>query len=286
MQRLLVASVVAVVGLASCGSDGDESGPAGMTGSSFAAQASHIHGLGINPANGALYIATHSGLFRSDPGKAGPVRVGVGSQDTMGFTVAGPNRFYGSGHPAPEEPGFPNLGLIESRDGGESWRTISLAGEADFHALRYAHGRIYGYNGLSGELMISHNGGRSWNRYEVPASVLDLAVDPRDPSRVLVSSEAGLLGFSERTVKWRELSDDIGLLAWPKSDSLYLADGEGTVSVSSDGGRSWQRRGQLPESPVAFIGTSETRLYTALGSGSIAYSANGGREWQIQIQPQ
>ena len=28
----------------------------------------HVHGLGVNPADGALFIATHTGLYRSGEG--------------------------------------------------------------------------------------------------------------------------------------------------------------------------------------------------------------------------
>ncbi|MBA2522666.1 MAG: exo-alpha-sialidase, partial [Solirubrobacterales bacterium] len=88
----------------------------------------HVHGLGINPADGALFIATHDGLFRSPEGSATAERVGESSQDTMGFTIVGPDRFLGSGHPGPGEDGQPNLGLIESGDAGLSWTGVSLAG--------------------------------------------------------------------------------------------------------------------------------------------------------------
>jgi hypothetical protein len=36
----------------------------------------------------------------------------------------------------------PNLGLIESRDGGETWKNVSLLGQADFHVLESAGRRI------------------------------------------------------------------------------------------------------------------------------------------------
>jgi hypothetical protein len=56
----------------------------------------HIHGLGINPRDGARYAATHSGLFFIREGAAS--RVADRDQDTMGFTVVGPDHFLGSGH--------------------------------------------------------------------------------------------------------------------------------------------------------------------------------------------
>lgn len=59
----------------------------------------HVHGLGVNPADDALFIATHTGLYRVEKGKRKAQRVGNRYQDTMGFTIVGPNRFLGSGHP-------------------------------------------------------------------------------------------------------------------------------------------------------------------------------------------
>jgi hypothetical protein len=56
----------------------------------------HIHGLGINPRDGAPYAATHTGLFVIREGAAS--RVADRYQDTMGFTVVGPDHFLGSGH--------------------------------------------------------------------------------------------------------------------------------------------------------------------------------------------
>src|SRR5687768_6438573 len=56
----------------------------------------HVHGLGINPSDGSLFIATHTGLFRVAADSRKAVRVGDRFQDTMGFSVAGPDRFLGS----------------------------------------------------------------------------------------------------------------------------------------------------------------------------------------------
>lgn len=95
----------------------------------------HVHGLGVNPADEALFIATHTGLYRSGEGDSKSVRVGDSRQDTMGFTVAGADRFLGSGHPDARQDLPSLLGLIESTDAGETWESISLLGEADFHVL-------------------------------------------------------------------------------------------------------------------------------------------------------
>ena len=77
----------------------------------------HVHGVGINPGDGLVYLATHDGLFRYGP--AGPERVGA-VNDLMGFTIAGPDHFYASGHPGPGSD-LPNpVGLVESTDAGRT----------------------------------------------------------------------------------------------------------------------------------------------------------------------
>ena len=77
----------------------------------------HVHGLGVNPRDGALYAATHTGLFAIRDGHA--ARVGDRWRDTMGFTVVGPDHFLGSGHPDLRDRELvkfgrpPLLGLVE-----------------------------------------------------------------------------------------------------------------------------------------------------------------------------
>jgi hypothetical protein len=126
----------------------------------------HVHGLGVNPADNALFIATHTGLYRVDEGERKAERVADRFQDTMGFTIVGPNRFLGSGHPDVQEAQQrnlpPRLGLIESTDEGRSWESISLVGEADFHVLRFAGERVYGYDASNDRLLVSGDRGRSW----------------------------------------------------------------------------------------------------------------------------
>ncbi len=57
----------------------------------------HVHGLAVNPADRRLYVASHLGVFRET--ERGFERVADRWQDTMAFTVVGPDHFLGSGHP-------------------------------------------------------------------------------------------------------------------------------------------------------------------------------------------
>jgi photosystem II stability/assembly factor-like uncharacterized protein len=265
--------VIAVVAVAGCGEDSAEAP------STNDAAAGHVHGLGVDPADGSLYAATHGGLFRAAEGDEALSRVGTSEQDTMGFTVVGPNRFLGSGHPGPGQERPVNLGLIESDDAGESWQPVSLAGEADFHVLRYAHGRIYAYNGLSGKLMLSDDGGKTWTERTPPEPIIDLAVDPANPERILVSSERGLALSDNDGESWKPVEGDIGLLAWPRADSLYLMDASGQVSVAKDASGNWNATGTLGGQPVAFAAV-EDELLAALADGAVFSSSDAGSSWE------
>ena len=244
----------------------------------------HVHGLGVNPADGALFIATHSGVFRSAADSTSAEPVGPG-QDTMGFTVAGPDRFLASGHPPPGASSSPHLGLIESGDAGQSWEPVSLQGEADFHVLRFAHERLYAYDGLSGLVMLSDDGGRSWTERRPPKPLFDLAVDPGDPERFVVATEDGLIETDDDGETWRSLRGTVGLLAWPNPRELYLVDANGGTSISRDRGKSWRPRGELGGLPVALSGTAEGALYAALEDGSVLESTTSGVSWQLRSEP-
>jgi photosystem II stability/assembly factor-like uncharacterized protein len=277
MRWVLALALAGMVALASCGGNGESSGNG-----SAAQLPGHIHGLGVNPSDGALFIATHSGLFRAPRGVREPARVDDQYQDTMGFSVIGPDRFIGSGHPALGEGGPPHLGLIESEDAGRSWESVSLAGEADFHVLRFAHGRVYGYNGLTGKLMLSDDLGRSWSERTPPAGVIDLAVDPDDPNRILASTERGLALSEDEGESWRPIEGEVGLLAWPESGSLYLVDAAGRVSMSADAGGMWRRIARIGGQPVALAAPGDSELYVGLPDGRVKQSLDGGASWRLR----
>lgn len=278
-RRLLPLAAALALILAACGGEGGGDPQAAKHG------LEHVHGLGVNPADRSLYIATHFGIFRSPAGSEDAERVGEGLQDTMGFTIAGPDHFLASGHPAPGEPGQVNLGLIASTDGGESWEEVSLGGEADFHALAFAHERVYGYDVTGGRLMLSDDLGESWSEHRAPAPVIDLAVDPADPDRILLSTEAGLTVSEDGGRDWSLLggSARVGFLAWPAEDRLYLLDARGEVLVSSDGGRRWEQAGSIGGQPAALVAASDRELYAARSDGTVLQSTDAGESWNVRV---
>jgi hypothetical protein len=248
----------------------------------------HVHGLGINPGDGALFVAPHTGLFRAAPGETTARRVAGRFQDTMGFTVIGPDRFLGSGHPDGREGLPPFLGLIRSTDAGRSWEPVSLLGERDFHVLEAAGERIYGYGSdfetREASLLVSDDGGRSWEERTTPEPLLSLAVDPHDPDHIVASGQQRVYSSSDAGGGWRPIADEPGLLAWAGPGTVFSMRLDGSVARSGDGGRSWELAGQAGGRPAAFDSVGD-ELYVALHDGTIKRSTDGGGRWRVRARP-
>lgn len=261
--RLATALATGLLALSSCASG---------SGSGDAADLAHVQGLGVDPADGALYAGSHHGLFRvTEDGIEGPV--GGLEQDFMGFTVAGEGRFLASGHPGPGQPGPAALGLLESTDGGETWESRSLSGQADFHALEFRHGRAWGINAMTGELLVS----RDLETWETLARIpaYDVAVSPEDPETLLLTTRQGPLRSTDGGTTYQPLvgAPALALLSWTEAGALVGVDVEGRVHVQAAGTLGWQPGGTLAGAPEAIHAEDS-------GDGVTVYAAADGRLWR------
>lgn len=265
-RGLVAATTAGVLALAGCTSDS----PAATADGDVALE--HVHGLAVDPADGELYSGTHYGLVRvSSDGQL--TRIADRVQDFMGFTVVGPEHYLASGHPGEGQSGPGNLGLIESTDGGQTWTTLSLAGDADFHALDAAQGVVYGYSG--GRLMVSDDK-TDWTDLGA-MGIADLAVDPSQPDRLLLTTEQGLAASEDggRTVAPLAGAPLLQLVAWSPDGTVVIGVApDGAVHASTDGGRTWTERGSVDGAPEA-LGVHGQDVYVAV-EGAIVSSTDGG----------
>lgn len=234
----------------------------------------HVHGIGVDPADGTVYVASHDGLFRSGP--AGLVPAGAAGRDLMGFTVAGPGRLLSSGHPAPQDTLPQPIGLAESTDGGASWTSLSLGGEVDFHALEVAGAVVYGYDATNGLLRASADGGRTWED-RAALEALDIAVDPADGQRVLATVPGGVAvsGDGGRTFA-APAGPQLAFVSWAPDGTVLGLDVSSTVHTSTDGGTTWAPAGTVPGGRPQAVTAAAAGDLLAATAGGVFRSVDGG----------
>ena len=236
----------------------------------------HLHGIGLNPADGRVYLATHAGVLRiSRDGEA--VRVADRYQDTMGFTIIGPDQFLGSGHPDLREDLPSRLGLIRSDDAGQSWKSISLSKEADLHALTVVDDWLYAADATTKRLIRSSDEGRTWETLaEVDLSAL--AVSPDRRWLLGAASDGTPLRSDDGGESWTEVDGpDLTAITWDPELGPIGAASDGTIYASDDG-RAWSAVGELSgENPV--LTAVDGELIAATDGAVISRSSDGGLTW-------
>ncbi|MCK8438868.1 exo-alpha-sialidase [Streptomyces sp. D2-8] len=269
-------TLVVALTLAACSHSGDS---AASTGSSAASgtTVSHIHGLGLDPADQRLYVATHEGIYTPDT-KGDPALVGDSKDDFMGFTVAGDKTFYASGHPTSGG----NKGLIKSTDAGETWKSLSLSGESDFHALESAHGTVYGYDSTNGVVRTTKDG-VSW-KDGARLEALDIAVSPTDSRVVLASTAEGVARSSDGGKTFAQGNEpSIAFLSWTAKDGLYGIDTSGGLNRSTDGGTTWKKVSTVPGGrPQALTAVGAEHVLAATQAG-VFESKDGGKTFKKRL---
>lgn len=260
----------------------------------------HVHGIGVDSTTGAIYAATHGGVFELPAADAAPVAgaaldgpIAGGAQDTMGFVIDG-DQMFASGHPAPGEGldlELPNLGLITSTDAANSWQTLSLRGETDFHDIDVVQEAgdttVYGLDAATGTIRVSRDGGVTWSE-GATLSARDLSADPRSPETVYATTAEGLM-VSRDAARTFNLVDS--------APPLYLVDSlgdavGGLIGVDTDGaiwtrsaeGSSWTSRGSAEgEVDALTYGEFPVGKLVVADDRGIAASENFGRTWQVLV---
>lgn len=277
--------------------------------SSFAlpgpANGQHIHGLAADPHDSnALWVATHHGLVRYVEG-TGWEQVGP-TNDYMGFAPHPdePGVLFTSGHPG-QGVRKPNpLGLEVSRDGGETWENVSLAGQADFHVMAVSPADprlIYGINSHDGGIYRTEDGGRTWENFGPPeVQIYGLTPHPLEPRTVLAATADGLFLSTEaaQPASWEFVGEAVQRVPvsavglHPEDPSTLYAfvatSGQGLMR-SQDGGATWERSGlSMADQEVAlFISISQADpdvMYVATNHLNVHRSIDGGETWALLLE--
>ena len=224
-----------------------------------------------------LLLGTHNGLHRSSDGGRTWTSYTLPGQDAMNLKRASRGTIWTAGHLvfAKSEDGgetwtdvrpdtLPNLdlhgfavdpgnpdtlyaaaagaGLYRSRDAGATFELVSQeVGGSVFGLAVTPDGRILAGDGGRG-LVESGNGGTTW-REVLPAAIAGVAVNPKDPQRILATGPGAYLS-TDGGATWRlvlEVEDGVGPVAWSASapGTAYVVGFDRTLHKTTDGGETW-----------------------------------------------
>ena len=294
MKRAVWLALLAALGAAGCGDSETQAGRSDRL-VDFSKRPPYVNSLERDPSTGEFLLTTNRGFFRID-GESDRVRrvrgtiEAAGQRATVGtfleLDLDPEGQLVGSGHP--DQRTLPQyLGYLRSDDGGKSWSVVSRLGDADLHKIVFKHDRLYAWDAVLSALIVSEDGGRSFAEHFTPRGlIIDFDVDPEDPKHVLAATDDVLFRSEDEGESWRPLVQGEGSrLAWPEPDRLYLAAKDGTVSVSEDGGDSFDEVGRVDGEPYTLDPVSGNELYMALSDGTILHSEDGGADWEEEFRP-
>jgi hypothetical protein len=294
MRRALVIVLLTALGASGCGGTDEAAGRSDRL-VDFSKRPPFVNSLERDDRSGEFLLTTNRGFFRisASSGAVRRVRAKIehgGKQAALGtfleVDLDPDGAVVGSGHP--DERTLPQyLGFLRSDDGGRNWRNVSRMGDADLHKMVFKHGRLYAWDAVLGALLVSEDDGRTFVEHFTPRGlIIDFEVDPEDPAHVLAATDDTLFRSEDEGERWRPLRRGEGSrLAWPEAGRLYLAAKDGTVSVSEDGGDSFDSVGRVDGEPYVLDAISGTELYMALSDGTILHSEDGGASWEEEFRP-
>ncbi|WP_338140869.1 F510_1955 family glycosylhydrolase [Denitromonas iodatirespirans] len=269
----------------------------GSPGAAAEVTLTHVHGLAWSADGARLFIPSHHGLAVYENGawsKApGP------QHDYMGFSATR-ERFYSSGHPAPNSGLVNPFGLIRSDDGGKTWKKLGLEGESDFHLLAtgYASNAVYVFNHgrnsrmKTAGLHYTLNDGFTWKQAAgrgIEGEPMSLAVHPEDAKVVAVGTRDALFLSVDAGENFRHVASGQALAVSFDLDGTHLwhAGHDGTPTLTrvdwKSGRASAVSLPPLAGDAVAYIAQNPARrgeYAIATFKRSAFLSRDGGKRWE------
>lgn len=240
------------------GSTAKGDAPASPFSITLSSSLAHLHAAVY--VDGRLLVGTHTGVAEIDPVSGAVSNRGASQDDFMGLTGSA-ELLVASGHPGMGSALPDPVGLLRSTDGAQTWETVSLTGEIDFHALAIDGDRIAGA-ATTGELMYSADGGVTWEGMGV-AEVLSLAwfddqLWTSDGQAMMMWTPGDSMGHGEGMPHSMDGGRGALLAASPDGSRLWTLRADGTVAHSVDG-EIWVEAGSVTE--AAALAASEDAAY-------------------------
>jgi photosystem II stability/assembly factor-like uncharacterized protein len=258
----------------------------------------HVHGVSYSADGKQLYIPTHHGLAVYNGSQW--TKVPGPEHDYMGFAVTR-QFWYSSGHPMPGSPLKNPLGLIKSKDQGQTWEFLGLSGEADFHLLAtsYQTNTVYVFNPSPNSRMpqpglyYTTSDGKQWHPAKstgLVGTVASLAVHPTQEKVVAAGTRDGVFLSQDAGASFQPLVEGLPALAL-----CFTFDGQHLWISSFDSGKptltrlQWQTGQQeaielpLEQDAVTHMAQNPVNAQTwaiATYQRDVYVSSDNGKTWQ------
>lgn len=174
---------------------------------------------------------------------------------------------------------------------GQNRRAISRLSTSDFHSLAFSATEpetvFFGHHG---GLMVSQDGGRSWQAAALQnADAMALAISPADPTIMYAAGHGVLLKSTDQGTSWQPIANNLpgtdihGFTVDPDQATTVYAHVVGQIGIfrSDDAGKTWKALpAAMPASTFNLaVGPTSQILYAAAGQGGLWRSADGGQNW-------
>jgi photosystem II stability/assembly factor-like uncharacterized protein len=295
MRALVLASASLALLIAGCGGGGGSDVAVPRSALVDPDRPPLINSLEQVPGSDDLLLTTNRGFYRIADGKATTLGSKVSTPDGtspvgMFLEVAQGEggALLGSGHPDEKKRVAGFLGLLRSETDGRTWTDVSRYGLADLHTIRTVDGSIYAYDVVLPAVIVSPDGGRTWEERSAPPGgrVIDFVVDPSEPDQMVASTKSVLFRSTDGGRSWTSAAKaNAARLEWPEPGTVYRADEDGQVYESTNHAATWDLVGRIDGSPRALKAVGRDELYAALEDATIVHSTDGGRNWEEYFTP-
>ncbi|MCA1321473.1 sialidase [Bacillus tianshenii] len=262
----------------------------------------HIHGIGYLGDKKELFLATHHGLFRFTEEKW--YKTSRNNHDYMGFQATD-EQFFSSGHPELGSDLKNPLGLIKSKDKGNSMEKLAFYGEIDFHYLAagYKSHTLYVFNEQENSLKIglhySIDEGQTWETASMKGisanSIGNIATHPTVSENVAISTNKGLFISSDFGNEFKLLtsSNPVTTVEYQEDSLIYfILENNETKLLTYNLKNETTDELSLPEgvsskNPIMFIATNpenRTEITAVSLNNDIFQSHDNGASWKLLVE--